>query len=135
MTKNRLNTTSSTESEIVSVGEKLPKHMWYRKFRVAQGEHDHPDMLMTRKKPDNRDILYQDNESATSLKNSMGNCQLEKAHDVLLFVISMSRSWWQRMKSRHSSLTADTGDDCRLPYKAIAREAVPEILRSDLAVG
>ena len=32
LTKNRLNVVSSTEVEIVSVGENLPKNIWYRKF-------------------------------------------------------------------------------------------------------
>jgi len=36
-TKTKLNTTSSTETEVVSVGEKLPKHIWFRYFRLAQG--------------------------------------------------------------------------------------------------
>jgi hypothetical protein len=36
-TKCKLNTTSSTETEIVSVGEKLPKCVWFRHFRIEQG--------------------------------------------------------------------------------------------------
>ena len=35
-TKDKLNTTSPTESEIVSVGEELPKQVWPRDSRVAQ---------------------------------------------------------------------------------------------------
>jgi hypothetical protein len=57
-TKNKLNTTSSTESEIVSVGEKLPKFLWFRHFRISQGGSDRED------------ILYQDNESAILLQNN-----------------------------------------------------------------
>jgi hypothetical protein len=57
-TKNKLNTTSSTESEIVSVGEKLPKFLWFRHFRIAQGGSNRED------------ILYQDNESAILLQNN-----------------------------------------------------------------
>mmetsp|Transcript_68813 Transcript_68813/g.77013 ORF Transcript_68813/g.77013 Transcript_68813/m.77013 type:complete len:108 (-) Transcript_68813:418-741(-) len=36
-TKHKLNTLSSTEAEIVTVGEKLPKSIWYRYFRIEQG--------------------------------------------------------------------------------------------------
>ena len=40
-TKTKLNTTSSTETEVVSVGEKLPNHsIWFRYFRLAQGGGD-----------------------------------------------------------------------------------------------
>ena len=56
-TKNKLNVVSSTEAEIVSVGEKLPKHIWYRKFRIEQGGSQDPD------------VLYQDNESAILMEN------------------------------------------------------------------
>ena len=57
-TKNKLNVVSSTEAEIVSVGKKLPKHIWYRKYRIQQGEAKDPD------------ILYQDNESAILMENN-----------------------------------------------------------------
>ena len=58
-TKNKLNVVSSTEAEIVSVGEKLPKHIWYRKYRIAQEN-----------KEEKPDILYQDNESAILMENN-----------------------------------------------------------------
>jgi hypothetical protein len=57
-TKTKLNTTSSTETEIVSVGEKLPKHLWFRYFRVAQGGDS------------KEDVLYQDNEASILLENN-----------------------------------------------------------------
>jgi hypothetical protein len=57
-TKAKLNTTSSTETEVVAVGERLPKHIWFRYFRLAQGG-------------DNReDVLYQDNQAAMLLQNN-----------------------------------------------------------------
>ena len=31
-TKSKINTVSSTETEVISVGEKLPKHLWFRNF-------------------------------------------------------------------------------------------------------
>ena len=49
-------TTSSTETEIVSTGERLPKCTWFRYFRLAQGEEDREDILM------------QDNKSAIILQ-------------------------------------------------------------------
>ena len=57
-TKMKLNTVSSTETEIVSVGEKLPKVLWYRLFRIAQGGYSKEDILM------------QDNQSAILLENN-----------------------------------------------------------------
>ena len=56
-TKNKLNVTSSTEGEIVSVREKLPKHIWYRKFQLEQGGSNEAD------------VLYQDNKSAILMEN------------------------------------------------------------------
>ena len=49
-------TNSSTESEIVSTGERLPKTTWFRYFRIEQGE------------PIKEDILLQDNQSAIRLQ-------------------------------------------------------------------
>ena len=49
-------TTSSTETEIVSTGERLPKCTWFRYFRLAQGEEATEDTLM------------QDNKSAITLQ-------------------------------------------------------------------
>lgn len=54
----KLNTISSTESEVVSVGEKLPKCLWYQMFRIAQGGYA------------NEDVLMQDNQSAILLENN-----------------------------------------------------------------
>ena len=57
-TKNKLNVTSSTEAEIVSVGKKLPKHIRYQKYRVEQEKETRPD------------ILFQDNKSAMLMENN-----------------------------------------------------------------
>jgi len=53
-----LNTTSSTETKMVSVGKKVPKHIWLRNFKMAQDASD------------KEDILYQDIESAILLENN-----------------------------------------------------------------
>ena len=57
-TKQKLNTLSSTECEIVTVGEKLPKAIWYRYFRIEQGGSS------------KEDILLQDNQSSILIKNN-----------------------------------------------------------------
>ena len=57
-TKNKLNVTSFTEAETVSVLEKLPKHIWYWKYCVEQ------------EKETKLDVLYQNNESAMLMKNN-----------------------------------------------------------------
>jgi hypothetical protein len=57
-TKHKLNTRSSTESEIVSVDDLIPQILWARLFMKAQGY----------KVTDN--ILYQDNKSAMLLETN-----------------------------------------------------------------
>jgi hypothetical protein len=57
-TKYKLNTTSSTETETVSVGEKMPKCVWFRNFRIEQGGSS------------TEDVLHQDNQSAMLLENN-----------------------------------------------------------------
>ena len=51
-------TNSSTETEIVSTGERMPKCTWFRYFRIAQGE------------PIVEDILMQDNKSTMLLQKN-----------------------------------------------------------------
>ena len=53
-----LNTLSSTETEIVSTGERLPKCVWFRYFRIQQGDEPVEDVLM------------QDNKSAMILQKN-----------------------------------------------------------------
>ena len=53
-----VNTVSSTETEIVSTGEKFPKCTWFRYFREAQGS------LMK------EDILMQDNQNCVLLQKN-----------------------------------------------------------------
>ena len=51
-------TNSSTETEIVSTGERMPKCTWFRYFRIEQGE------------PIKEDILMQDNKSCMLLQKN-----------------------------------------------------------------
>jgi hypothetical protein len=53
--KQKLNTKSSTEAEIVGVSDMLPPGIWAREFLLAQGYDNSPA------------ILYQDNKSTISL--------------------------------------------------------------------
>jgi hypothetical protein len=57
-TKCKLNTTSSTETEIVSVGETMSKFVWFRNFRIEQGGNS------------TEDVLHQDNQSTMLLENN-----------------------------------------------------------------
>ena len=64
-------TTSSTETEIVSTAECLPKCTWFRYFRMAQGEEGREDVLM------------QDNKSAIVLqKNYPYSTQKGSKHSI-----------------------------------------------------
>ena len=68
-TKNELNATSLTETELVLVGEKLPKHLWCRHFGTAQGGSD------------KEDALHQDNEACIPLANNGGmSCKKGTKH-------------------------------------------------------
>ena len=58
-TKCKLNTISSTETELVVVGERLPKHIWFRYFSSNQSNN-----------PTQIDTLYQDNTSTMLLENN-----------------------------------------------------------------
>ena len=51
-------TNSSTETEIVATGERLPKCTWFRYFRIEQGE------------PVKEDLLMQDNKSCMLLQKN-----------------------------------------------------------------
>ena len=45
LTKMKLDAVSSTETEIVLAGEKLPEILWFRSFQIAQGGNDDEDTL------------------------------------------------------------------------------------------
>ena len=67
--KQRLNTKSSTESELVGLSEYLPYNIWLVNFLQAQGY------------PIKSNILYQDNESAIRMaKNGRNSCTGNSRH-------------------------------------------------------
>ena len=74
-TKQKLNTKSSTEAEVVGLSDYLPNVIWARMFLAEQGY----------ELPDN--VLYQDNQSAIRLeKNSRASCGQKSRHiDIRYF--------------------------------------------------
>ena len=68
-TKHKLNTLSLTEADIVVVGEKLPKSIWYCYFRIEQGGSSIED------------VVLQDNQSAMLIENhGRFSCQKGSKH-------------------------------------------------------
>ena len=63
-TKQKLNTTSSTEAELVGVSDSMPFNMWATYFFKAQGRG------IADYKIGKRNVLYQDNESCIKLANN-----------------------------------------------------------------
>ena len=63
-TKQKLNTTSSTEAELVGLSDSMPYNMWATYFFKAQGEGVADYKLGI------RNILYQDNKSCIKLANN-----------------------------------------------------------------
>ena len=67
--KQKLNTKSSTESELVGTSEYLPYNIWFMYFFKAQGY------------PIKKNILFQDNQSAIRMqKNGRGSCTGNSRH-------------------------------------------------------
>ena len=75
--KQKLNTKSSTEAELVAVSEYLPYHIWVVNFMKSQGYNM------------NKKILYQDNQSAIKMeKNGRNSCTGNSRHiDIRYFFI------------------------------------------------
>ena len=75
--KQKINTKSSTESELVGVSEYLPYNIWLLNFMSAQG-------YIVKK-----NILYQDNESAIRMeKNGRNSCTGNSRHiDIRYFFV------------------------------------------------
>ena len=68
-TKQKLNTHSSTEAELVAVSDYLPYHIWMENFLKAQGY------------PLKKKVLYQDNQSAIKMEqNGRNSCTGNSRH-------------------------------------------------------
>ena len=74
--KQKLNTTSSTEAELVGVNDAMPQILWTRRFLLSQGV----EVAIN--------ILYQDNQSAILLeKNGMASSSRRMRHiDIRFFL-------------------------------------------------
>jgi hypothetical protein len=71
--RQKLNTRSSTEAELVGADDAMGMILWTRLFLEAQGYHV-------------RDTkLYQDNQSAILLEQNVGNAQVPSAHVISTF--------------------------------------------------
>ena len=67
--KQKLNTKSTTESELVGTSEYVPYNIWFVNFFKAQGY------------PIRKNILFQDNQSAIRMqKNGRGSCTGNSRH-------------------------------------------------------
>ena len=76
-TKQKLNTTSSTEAELVGVSDSMPFNMWCTYFFKAQGQEVGEDNIVIGK----RNVLYQDNESCIKLaKNGKSSSTKRTRH-------------------------------------------------------
>ena len=75
-TKQKYNFLSSTKTEIITVGEKLPKSIWYRYYRIKQGSSSMED------------VVLQDNQSAMLIQNH-GWFSCKKAANIFIFAISL----------------------------------------------
>ena len=124
-TKQKLNTRSSTETEIVGADDFMPAICWTRYFLEAQGY----------KVRDN--ILYQDNKSAILLeKNGKASSSKRTKHiNIRYFFIT------DRVKEGRCviDLVSDWRHDRRLYDETLARSSVSKISRpnhgSDLGTG
>ena len=81
--KQKLNTKSSTEVELVGVREYLPYHIWIINFPKCQGYYI------------KNKILYQDNENAIKMeKNGRNSCTGNSRHiDIRFFLCMIELNW------------------------------------------
>jgi len=78
--KQRLNTTSSTEAEVVGTSDYVPKKIWFQMFLEEQGF------------PIKENIMYQDNQSAICLeRNGRRSCGQASRHINIRYVFVKDR--------------------------------------------
>ena len=83
-TKQKLNTTSSTEAELVGVSDSLPFNLWAAHFITSQG------IGVSGYKLGKNNILYQDNESSIKIEvNGKASCSKRTRHiNIRYFAIT-----------------------------------------------
>ena len=98
-TKNELHTTSLTETESASVGEKFPKHLWHQHSRMAQEGTNEEDMPR------------QDNESCILSANNGGmSCQKGTKHAQVRHFSTTDQIKQKEMKIEHMPNESMIGD-------------------------
>lgn len=97
--KQKLNTKSSTESEIVGVSDFLPHTLWASYFLGAQGNKLY------------RSIFYQDNTSAINMiKNGKSSCGNKSRHTHIRYFFTKDEIGRENMEVKHcptESMVAD----------------------------
>jgi len=98
-TKQKLNTKSSTEAELVGVNDFMPQILWTRYFLKEQGY-------------DVRDnIVYQDNQSAMLMaKNGKGSTSKRTRHINIRFFFITDRINARELSVEHCPTANMTGD-------------------------
>ena len=107
-TESKIHAVSSTETDIISVGEKLPTHLWLRNFVIEQSGD-----------PSQVRVLYQDNKSAILLQNKgrLSYCKGSKHIHIRYFFIT------DRIKQKEIR-----GEYC--PTGAIVADFLPSLCRA-----
>ena len=78
--KQKLNTKSSTESEIVGMSDYVPYNLWFRNFMMAQGYEI------------KKNIVYQDNQSAMKMEiNGRNSCTGNSRHIDIRYFFTKDR--------------------------------------------
>ena len=107
-TKKKINTRSSTTSELVSADNFLPKIIWVKNFLEAQG------ILL------NQNVLYQDNQSTMLLeKKGQASCgKRTRAINIRYFAI---KDCWERgdLKIEYCPTDVMVGDFMTKPLQGI----------------
>ena len=106
--KAKLNTISSTESEVAGVGERLPKHLWLRGFRAEQGGYS------------KEDVLYQDNEAAILLENNgRYSCKKGSRHAHIRYFFITDRAKSQEIKVMYCPTESMIADYFTKPLQGV----------------
>ena len=90
--RQKLNTKSSTEAELVAVNDVLPQILWTRNFMMAQGFNAHDN------------VLFQDNKSAMLLENNgRGSSSKRTRHIDIRYFFITDRIEKGEVKVKHCS--------------------------------
>ena len=89
-TKQKYNSISSTETKIITIGEKLPKNIWFRYYRIKQGSSSMED------------VILQDNQSAMLIHNhGRFSCRKGSKHIHLCYFYVTDRIKHKEIKIKY----------------------------------